>query len=351
MYTYYILVHNTGISLQGVNFKMLPEQRPNLPAATPDSQDKMPNNLNVAGNINLTDKLFDRNGNVTQFFKEILETLPLFDSISGAHLTSISSTLTLPQVEQYLQAAFFRPNEAKFAYQVATEGELPNERQLAAFGKLGMVDALTVTAGNKYDLGAVFGGLLAAVDARSKYLLQQGVDFSSVALLGGQRPLIESELKENLATVIGQDYYTELEQKKTLPKTEFQMMRCVWDSYCRKNESLSSIPVIEVDSKLRIGKAKDSPHTPDTVVDLANTLTSGIAIPGLKTAPSAFIVSSSQPYAPRQREDFLSAMISLNYPLAEVDVIGYPSSTPSSLKLYATEIAKLVHAQYLTRKS
>lgn len=312
--------------------------------------DRLERQLAVQSNLSVTTALFGTRGEIATGFRELLETLPLRNRESGRHLVD-DPGVGHPQVEAYLQAAFFRPNEAKFSYQVAVEGEKPDERQIAAFSSLGMIESLSVRAGKQYDLGAVFGGLLGAVDARTKNLLQQGAELSSIALLGSQRSLVpDKELGQNLIAVIGQEYYQELQARSLLPSNEFQMMKCVWESYCRRDEKLRSIPVIEVDSQLRLQSIKQAPGTPETVVDLANTLTSGLRIPTLDTAPRTFLLSSSQPYAVRQKEDFLSSMICLNYPgISEVDVVGYQSPVMPSLKLFATELAKLVHAQYLIR--
>lgn len=318
----------------------------------PQREGTLPEFRSISGNISVDTLLFDHANHATPFLKDLLSTLPLKAHDSEVPLTGDGAGSILhAHIDELLQAAFFRPNEARFSYELAGEGDKPSQFQLDAFARLGMVDALTVASGRQYDLGAVFGGLLASVEARTRNMLDQGAVISSIALLGGQRPLIEREKGAALAAVIGQGFYQELERASALPVTEFQMMRCVWESFCRRDPSLQSIPVIEVDSQLRIGKIKEAPGTPETVVDLANTLMSGKGIPGMQAAPQTFLLSSSQPHAVRQREDFLSSMVKLGYPIhSDVDVVGYVSASPPSLKLYATELAKLVHAQLLVRQ-
>jgi hypothetical protein len=214
-----------------------------------------------------------------------------------------------------------------------------------------MVDALTVAPGQHYDCGVVFGGLLAAVQGRIQNLLKQKCSFSSIALLGGQRALFQDkEQGEALKNVIGEQIYTELSTAGNLPRTELEMMMCVWESFRRSNPNFSSIPVVHVDSALRVGKVKEAPGTPDTVVDLVNTLTSGMRLPGLESAPGSFLLSSSQPHGIRQLEDFLSSMATLRYPnLTTADVVAYEREGEASVTLYAQELAKLVHAQFLAR--
>lgn len=311
--------------------------------------DKMALLANIDRNINLHAALFDARGHITEQGRAVLAALPLRDA-TGAHLAE-TRTLTHQAVEEALQKAFFKLNEASFSFQVATQGAPPTEEQRGAFRTLGMVDALTVPHEAQYDVGVVFGGLLGAVQGRVNNLLQQGCTFSSIALLGGQRALFpDKEMGEHLQKVIGEKMYAELDEAHRLPKTEFEMMVCVWESFRRSNPGLADIPVVQVDSVLRVGKVKEAPGTPDTVVDLANTLTSGMQIPGLQSAPSSFLLSSSQPHGVRQLEDFLSSMAALRYPnLTKVDVVAYERETEPSLMLYAQELAKLVHAQFLAR--
>lgn len=304
---------------------------------------------NINRNINSHLSLFDKDGMVTELGRRALSALSLKSS-AGEDVANIRA-LSHHEVEGYLQAAFFRPHEAKFSFQVAQTGDTPSEEQLNAFRALGMVDKLTVAPTMHYDVGVIFGGLLGAVESRITNLLNQGCSFSSVALLGGQRKLFaDRELGDHLKKVIGDERYDFLSQADQLPKTEFEMMLCVWDSFTQRNRDLSRIPVIEVNSSLRVNKIKEAPGTPDTVVDLANTLTCGLRVAGLAATPSSFILSSSQPHGVRQLEDFLSTMSSLSYPgLTTVDVVAYQREAPASLTLYGQELAKLVHAQFLGR--
>ena len=65
---------------------------------------------------------------------------------------------------------------------------------------------------------------------------------------------------------------------------------------------------------------------------------------------ASFLVSSSQPFALRQREDFLSTMAVLGYEgLERVDAAAYAAEGVSSLELFGNETKNLVHAQFLAR--
>jgi hypothetical protein len=310
----------------------------------------------INGNGLAPSALFQRNGELQEDFISLLKMLPLSDKSSGTHLVDTLAekvALNIHEIESALQAAFFKPNAALFSFEVAADGGTPSAEQILAFTRFGLIDEIRIQAGAQYDTGVVFGGLLAAIDGRSKFLLDQDASLSSIALLGGKRALIpERELGQALENVIGEVYFAELAQAGTLPTTEYELMLCVWESYCRKNPALKEIPVIAINSDLRLGHIKEAPGTPDTVVDLANTLTSGSSIAGLSSAPTTFLLASSQPHAIRQREDFVSAMALLNYPgLAQVDIVGYANQANVSLKLYSQEVAKLVHAQYVSRYS
>lgn len=308
----------------------------------------------VAGNASTTFELFDKHGTPTGLLKDALLALPLVNPHTGRHMVTELCEQGLfdhAHVEEMLQNAFFKPNAAKFSFEIASDSVAPSEEQLRVFKKLGLIDAITVPAGQSYDTGVVPGGLLGAIDSRTRNLLEQGARLSSVALLGGQRKIIPSrESGDALKKVIGEVYYKELEENHSLPETEFDLMQCVWESYCRRDESLRSVPVITINSDLRRGHIKEAPGTPETVVDLANTLVSGFRVPGLEGAPGTFLLSSSQPHTLRQREDFLAAFALLSYPgLEQVDVAGYSCPATTSLKLYGSEIAKLVHSQFIAR--
>jgi hypothetical protein len=308
----------------------------------------------VSGNIETAEVFFDKDGGLTDRCINVLRTLALHDAETGEHLIdrlTNQGNLTHAAVEDALQKAFFKPNESKFSFEINSEGDLPSEHQKEAFRSLNMIDEIRVAPGASYDCGVVFGGLLTAIDARTSFLLDQGAEISSIALLGSQRKVIpDREGGEHLEKVIGETHYAELAQNGNLPKTEFELMKCVWESHCRRDESLRSIPVIEVNSEMRLGHVKEAPGTPDTVVDLLNTFTSGYRVPGLEAVPSTFLLSSSQPHAVRQREDFLASMTALNYPgNDQIDVVGYGTGNATKLKLFASEVTKFVHAQFLAR--
>lgn len=325
-----------------------------LPAA-PTSQ-RVDYLNSVSGNFSSATLLFEPDGLPAQALIDVLSVLPFKaaeQSISLAEALKDRSAFPHARVEELLQQAFFRPTEAQFSFETAAQGAPPTAEQLDVFRKLGMIEALTVPAGLSFDVGVVFGGLLGAVESRTRFLLDQKAELGSIALLGGARVLNpEREIGEPLSNAIGEIYFNELAQNNSLPRTEFEMMKCVWESFCRRDDKLRNIPVIEVNSDLRLGNVKEAPGTPDTVVDLANTLTSGVRIPGLSAAPSSFLLSSSQPFAPRQREDFLASLAVLGYPgLSDVSVVGYAAEQTPSLKLFGTEIAKWVHAQFLAKYS
>lgn len=309
----------------------------------------------IEGNIDTSEILFNREGAPSKQLISALNAFPFKQVDGGRDLGDLveKGELDHPQVEELLQQTFFRPTEAQFSFETAEQGAVPSDEQLSVIKSLGMVGELTVPHGSSYDTGVVFGGLLGAIDSRTNFMLQQKANLKSIALLGSERKIIEDrEGGDKLQAVIGDEYYRELEADTSLPKTEFEIMQCVWESYCRKDDSLRALPIIEVNSEMRLGKVKEAPGTPNTVVDLANTLTSGYQISGLGAAPTSFLLASSQPFAARQREDFLTSMAVLMYPgLSEVSVVGYPPENTPSVKLFGTEIAKWVHAQYLARYS
>ncbi|MCB0334849.1 MAG: hypothetical protein KDD62_01045, partial [Bdellovibrionales bacterium] len=261
----------------------------------------------VTGNVNVTELLFDRRGQLTDFFRGVLATLPIRDPETGASFIETARGLDHRQIEDLLQDTFFKPNQAKFSYELV-EGEKPTSEQQSAFDALGLSEALTIKPATPYDMGAVLGGTIMAVDLRTRFMLEQEPILASIALLGGQRALDVKgkETPEVIKRILGAEYFDELAASNALPKTEYTMMLCVWEAFCRRDEALREIPVIAIDSKLRPDNVKATPGTPETVIDLANILISGERIPGLSSTPSSFLLASSQPHGIRQREDFLS---------------------------------------------
>lgn len=308
----------------------------------------------ISGNGFTPIQLFSPSGEAQPEFVALLKHLPLIDKDTGVPLVETlqrDGKLDLAEIESVLQRAFYKTNESKFSFEVASDGAAPSDEQYAAFQKFGLVDEIRIQPGIKYDTGVVFGGLLGAINSRTKFLLDQNAELGSIALLGSKRALFgDRELGEALTKVIGAEYHEELKLTEKEPKTEHELMLVVWEAFCRRDNALREIPVIAIDSRLRVGNIRVAPGTPETVVDLANTIVEAGAIPGLQNAPSSFLIASSQPHAFRQREDFVSSMAVLNFPgLQQVDVVGYATAPTTSLKLFSQEVAKLVHAQFLER--
>ena len=308
----------------------------------------------IQGNASATTSLFDRHGIAKEEFIELLRTLPLQDIQTGVHLIDAleaQGPILHDTIESVLQETFFRPNETKFAFEIARDGEAPSAEQLAAFQKLGLIDAISIPPGAQYDAGVVFGGLLGAIDSRTNYFLAQEADIKCISLLGSQRRLLphRGEAPDDIKRVIGDAFYEELEAQNALPETEYDLMRVVWEAKVRVRPELGSIAVVTVNSLLRSDEKRAAPGTPETVSDFCDSLTSGSPVPDLQAPPARFLLASSQPHSVRQREDFITDFVKHGYPLDQVDVVGYVPDRAPTLKLLGTELAKLVHAQYRQR--
>jgi len=327
----------------------LQKSAPNRDLGTPAQS---PGGRHIGGNVDGAALLFDEEGCATEGLLTALHALPLLDQQRRRHaLDGVQRRLPLSRVEDLLQSAFYRPHEAFFSFQVNEKGTPPSSDQLASFASLHFVERLTIPRGSRYDVAVVVGGLLGAMDGRTSHLLQQGASFSAVALLGGQRPLnAQHEDRENILQYIGQKHFDEIAATKALPATEAELLSIVWEFYCRRNEQLRTLPVIEISSALRIGSAKAAPGTPETITDLFNSLVDRGPIPGLAAAPSTFLLSSSQPHAVRQRADFIAAAGGVSYPASQVDVIAFPKTEPLTIDLLGTELAKFVHAVFIHQK-
>jgi hypothetical protein len=88
----------------------------------PDAE-KMSLLAGIHRNINLHDVLFAQHGQMTARGRAVLAVLPLRDA-SGTSLSE-AHNLSHLAVEQALQKAFFKPHEASFSFQVASQGAPP----------------------------------------------------------------------------------------------------------------------------------------------------------------------------------------------------------------------------------
>ena len=282
--------------------------------------------------------LFEVDGAPSPQLSDALRALNLRCAAGSEFSATLIHGQELPQIEAALQAAFFKPNESRWSYEVAGDGVQATPAQLAVFDRLGMIAPIAIPQSSGYDVAAILGGTLEAVVSRTKYLLSQPVEVPAVALLGGKRKLDPArEGPEKLRQYLGEV------PDDRLPKTEYEMMRAVWESYfCKVHPHLATVKVIGVDAEPSAQRLKSGPGTPETVVGLWNAL-----LEQGGPLPQRFILASSQPFAPRQELDFIVASWNMGMRFSQCDVVGYAAEKTPSLKLFGQELAKMVHGHFL----
>jgi|GEM_PF-5126138 len=300
--------------------------------------------------------LFNSTGLISAELQRFLLTLPRPDREKADPLTVEmyekieNGNIALRELDRYLQEAVFKKNADKFSYELS--GAQPTPEQIELLRKLGFCDEVRVESpGIKFDTAIIWGGTLAAVEARITSLLEQPVDFSRTVLLGtNTRSLDKGEKTHASETEDAMRAFLERCNQKTrrnfcperLPTNESEMVAFVWEAM--KPSSLEHLPVITIDTPGRsptdlLAKYKHVPGTADTFGYLLLFAKENKIDLGRR-----FIAASSEPHILRQTVDAEYKLRSVDYPFDVLSGIGRANSS-ASITLYLQEIAKLVNTQ------
>jgi hypothetical protein len=260
----------------------------------------------------------------------ILEAL----SFSTEQITPFKALLKLTVANEHWQKEFESPLEA-LRYLVETtqknwlrkEGSerweqkdseariVDRERFLTLFDQLGML-AEKKPSGKNYDYVLLLGGLQSRVEKRLDYLtslLQEGVRFNQLVLLGGQRSLMQD--KESIANAI--EGATELDMMEMLVKKRLRN----WPI------DRSEIGIVPINAPLYAGKR---PTTADAVRAWLDT----------KPRPANLLAISDQPHIGYQNAVLKAALLPLHFTL---ETVGCAASPEVKLSVVLDALARRIY--------
>lgn len=220
------------------------------------------------------------------------------------------------------QKAWLRPTGHEFAH---LSEQYPADKKdfLKAFDELGMVARIMPTK-TDYDYVIFLGAMYSTVKQRLSFLehlVENGVKFKKIALLGSERPLdhqFETRLMLNDSTFA------------TLPATEIDMMEALLDK--SSLSTLSPKPIIirvAPVMKVNADKSFSRPITKDTLVEFLV----------LNPKPGTTLVISNQPHIVRQHLVVRSVL-----PASwSVESVGPSASSNSPTGVFLDELARTLY--------
>ncbi len=199
---------------------------------------------------------------------------------------------------------------------------------------LGFIDASS-SHFTEYQGAIVHGALLKTVRLRLHYLVEQwkqGIRFSHLYFLSGERPLEEQKENEDLFM---QDISIKIRKDESVPiqfpKTECEMIRLVWDQSEIPEEMRREVQVYFINAPMKKDPKSEKllrPTTHDTVQYW------------LKTKPlyGRYLAVTNAPYTHRQ-DLVIRSLAPDNY---EFDTIGTEASEQEKVAIFLDELARVI---------
>jgi hypothetical protein len=270
---------------------------------------------------------FDKNYQPSDTLLKLLE-------ITGMHPLNPEEK-PIEQINRWAQKNFLRQGE-RWEEQTNKFEELePTIKPLLK--ELGFVDALTPCF-KQYEGAIVHGALLSRIRLRLYYLVEQwnqGVRFSHLYFLGGERPL---EAKQENRITLTQNGDSPLKiredwmEPEELPKTEYEMMQLVWDQSEIPEAMREQVKVYFINAPMKMDPINGKllrPTTNDTVEYW------------LKTHPpfGCYLAITNAPYINRQ--DLAVRVFSpRGY---DFDTIGLGASKNEKVAIFLDELARFIY--------
>lgn len=215
------------------------------------------------------------------------------------------------------QSVWLRKEGSERWEQRDSEAMIANrERFLTLFNQLDLLAAKKPSC-KKYDYVLLLGGLQSRVEKRLDYLtslLEEGVRFNQLVLLGGQRPLMQD--KESIANIIE-------------GATELDMMELIVKKHLRNWPiDHSEIAIVPINTPLYAGKR---PTTSDTVKAWLDT----------KPRPTNLLAISDQPHISYQNAVLEASLRPLNFTL---ETVGCAASPEVKISVVLDALARRIYA-------
>lgn len=238
------------------------------------------------------------------------------------------------QINSWAQKNLLRQGERWQEQTSKFEALKPKVKPLLS--ELGFIDA-SFPHFNEYQGAIVHGALLPRVRLRLHHLVEQwkqGVRFSHLYLLSGERPLEAQQENENL---LMQDEDSPLKIRKDwsipiqFPKTECEMMQLVWDQSEIPEAMRKEVQVHFINAPMKKDSKNEKllrPTTDDTVEYW------------LKTAPlhGRYLAITNAPYTNRQ-DLVVRSLSPRNYGF---DTIGSGASEQEKIAISLDELARFI---------
>lgn len=188
-----------------------------------------------------------------------------------------------------------------------------------------------------YDGAIIHGASLTRVRLRLHYLIeqwQQGVRFSTLYFLGGERPLdpeIESWTvfmdKSSSPLKIKEGWLEPLH----MPKTECEMMQIVWQQAEIPEDMRQNVKVYFVNASMKQDPNSGKWMRPTT----DDTVQSWLA---MNPSPGRYLAITNAPYVNRQ-DMVMRSIASKNYGF---DTVGYGADEKEKMAIFLDELARLI---------
>ena len=270
--------------------------------------------------------LFDSNFKPKDDLIEVLKLAGM--EFPAEHQTSIE------QINAWAQANLLRNGE-RWQEQAGKFEDL-KDRIKPILSKLGLITA-SKPQHKDYQGAIIHGGRLQTVRARLKYLLdqwQQGVKFSELYFLCGERPLDDEsensvlmQRDENSPLAIKADW----KAPKKFPETECEMIKLIWDQTEIPEQILSSVAVSFISAPMKKNPNSSQlirPTTKDTIEEW------------LKSSPAigTYLAVTNAPYTSRQDLE-IKQLSPTNF---SFDTIGYGANEQEKVAILLDELARLI---------
>ncbi|KKR97179.1 MAG: hypothetical protein UU47_C0002G0051 [candidate division TM6 bacterium GW2011_GWE2_41_16] len=266
---------------------------------------------------------------------------PLLDLLGICAITHDGS---LKNIVQQTQQTWLRKSGTE-RWQMNASERLPSTIALPYFEKLGMVQKI-VPSHKNYDYALVLGATTGTVRNRLAYLAnlwQQGIRFTTLVLLGSERPLdttTEPEASLNNIPQRGLPTRTNWQAPTTLPQTESTMMRMIFEQV-EIPEDMRACQLVVVNSPQQItpeGKIKRA-TTADTLRDWLK----------MNPAPGLCLFVSNQPYVAYQHA-VVESMLPQSF---IVDTVGerIDNETANNINICFDCLARWLYQEYHNSKT
>lgn len=194
--------------------------------------------------------------------------------------------------------------------------------------ELGFINA-SIPHFKDYQGAIVHGGYLLRVQLRLNYLVdqwKQGVRFSFLYFLSGERPLEEQEV----VNLISKGFFRpELE---CIPKTECEMVQLVWERSYIPQEMRRGVQVYFINAPMQKNSGNENPQRPTTETTVEYWL---------KADPPSgrYLAVTNAPYVSRQ-DAVIRAIAPKKY---SFETIGFGASTEEATAIFLDEVARFIY--------